>query len=337
MLSRFLSLFNLGMRAYKVQDVRREKRVGVTAKTFQELLKKGCEKLQIDEDDVTVVLEDDGTLIDTDTFFKKLPAQTVLVFLRRGEKWGGAGALIHDALSKLYNVSKKNEIAEQIRDMLTDEGSPEKVHIISQYLELLETDPDSEYRYENEDWFEGLNKKYKTKQEVLRHNAQTRIRSYFNTAKEQIDKEQDIDSRETLTDLLDRLNTQLKKNDFHGSYFDRTAKTSDRLCDKKGWFQCEGPFDSERCDSFHTINPYASRGYRQLFGLWNLDHVIEKSREILPTLIEATKTKKKHQQINWEHVYKLLFTKNNLKLVQIGCHKKAARTQTCNIDDFLIS
>ena len=39
--------------------------------------------------------------------------------------------------------------------MLTDEGSPEKVHIISQYLELLQTDPDSEYRYEDEDWFEG--------------------------------------------------------------------------------------------------------------------------------------------------------------------------------------
>lgn len=66
-----------------------------------------------------------------------------------------AGALIHDALSKLYDVSRKTEIAEQIRDMLTGEGSPEKLHIISQYLELLETDPDSEYRYENEDWFEG--------------------------------------------------------------------------------------------------------------------------------------------------------------------------------------
>ena len=47
MFSRFMSLFNRGMRAYKVQDVRREKRVGVTAKTFQELLKKGCEKLQV--------------------------------------------------------------------------------------------------------------------------------------------------------------------------------------------------------------------------------------------------------------------------------------------------
>lgn len=92
-------------------------------------------------------------------------------------------------------------------------------------------------------------------------------------AKEQVDKESNSETKELLTDLLDQLNTQLKKRDFHGSYFDRTAKPSDRLCDKKGWFQCEGPFDSKRCDSFHTINPYASRGYRQLFGLWNLDHV----------------------------------------------------------------
>lgn len=337
MFNRFLALFNLGMRAYKIQDVRREKRIGVTAKSFQELLKKGCEKLQMDVDNVTVVLEDDGTLIDSDTFFKKLPAQTVLVFLQEGEKWGGAGALIHDALSKLYNVSKKTEIAEQIREMLSGEGAPEKVHIISQYLELLETDPESEYRYENEDWFEGLNKKYKTKQEVMRHNAQTRIRSYFNSAKEQIEKEANSDARADLSELLDQLNNKLKKNDFHGGFFDRTAKPGERLCDKKGWFQCEGPFDSERCDSFHTINPYASRGYRQLFGLWNLDHVIEKSREVLPKLLEASRSKQKHQQINWEHVYNLLFTKNNLKLVQIGCHKKAARSQTCNLEDFLIS
>ena len=38
---------------------------------------------------MTVVLEDDGTVIDSDAFFKKLPAQTVLVFLKKGEKWGG--------------------------------------------------------------------------------------------------------------------------------------------------------------------------------------------------------------------------------------------------------
>lgn len=62
---------------------------------------------------------------------------------------------------------------------------------------------------------------------------------------------------------------------------------------------------------------------------------IEKSREVIPTLLEAAKSKKKHQQINWEYVYNLLFTRENLKLVQVGCHKKAARSQTCQKEDFL--
>jgi hypothetical protein len=31
---------------------------------------------------VTVVIEDDGTVVDDEKFFKKLPAQTVFVFLR---------------------------------------------------------------------------------------------------------------------------------------------------------------------------------------------------------------------------------------------------------------
>lgn len=45
-LDRFLSLFNGGMKAYKVQDVKREQRIGVTAKNFKELLEKGAEKLK---------------------------------------------------------------------------------------------------------------------------------------------------------------------------------------------------------------------------------------------------------------------------------------------------
>ena len=92
-------------------------------------------------------------------------------------------------------------------------------------------------------------------------------------AKDQIEKETDAETKEELLDLLEQLNSGLKKNDFHGGYFDRNTKPADRMCDKRGWFSCEGPFDSDSCANFHTINPYASKGYRQLFGLWNLDHV----------------------------------------------------------------
>ena len=92
-------------------------------------------------------------------------------------------------------------------------------------------------------------------------------------AKEQIQKEADATTKPLLLDLLEEINAALKTSDFHGSYFDRRATAKQRLCDKQGWFKCQGAFDRERCDKLHTINPYASRGYRQLFGLWNLDHV----------------------------------------------------------------
>ncbi|XP_064611343.1 DNA fragmentation factor subunit beta-like [Liolophura sinensis] len=335
MISRFLSLFNGGMRAYKVQDARREVRIGIVAKNFRDLVQKGCEKLKISEEEVTVVVEDDGTVVDDDAFFKKLPAQTVFVFIRDGEQWHGSGTLIHDALSKLYDVSRKEEIANEIRQMLTDDDAPEKVHIMSQYLDMLETDIEAEHRYENEDWFDGLGKKYKSKSEVLKQLAQTRIRSYYNTAKDQIDKDCSGEQKEDLIDLLDELSERLRQHDYHGGYFMRTAPSKDRFCDKQGWFKCEGPFDEKSCDKFHRINPYASKGYRQLFGLWNLDHVIEKSREIIPALIEAAEHKPKHKDLDWNYVYRLLFTRENLKLVQVGCHKKAARAENkCKREDF---
>ncbi|XP_062594306.1 DNA fragmentation factor subunit beta-like [Saccostrea cucullata] len=324
-LDRFLSLFNGGMRAYKVQDVKREQRIGVTAKNFKELLEKGAQKLKLDPDKVTIVIEDDGTEVTDDKFFRKLPAQTVFVFLKKGETWRGAGALIHDALSKFYCATRKNEIASQIRDLLEAENAPEKIHIISQYLELLETNVSSEKRQDHEDWFEGLNKKYKTKSELMRHSAQTRLRSYYVTAKDQIEKEADKDSKQELLEVLEEVMQKLKKSDYNSSYFDRTANEKGRMCDAQGWFRCEGPFDMDNCDKYHTINPYASKGYRQLFGLWNLDHIIEKSREVMPTLIEAARNKQKHQTLNADLLYRLLFTRENLKLVQVGCHKKAAR------------
>lgn len=334
-----MSLFNGGMRAYKVQNSSRDKRVGVTAKSLEDLIKKGREKLQVpDDEEVSVVLEDDGTEVDSESFFKKLPQQTVFIFLLDGEQWRGAGDLIYDALSRLHSTTRRTELADQIRELMTDENSPEKVAVMSQYLDMLEVDVESEERYEDEDWFDGLNKKYKTKSEVLRHSAQQRIRSYYVTAREQIQKEADEGSKAALLELLERLQHELKSNDFHGSYFDRRAKAKQRLCDQKGWFKCQGAFDQESCDKLHTINPYASRGYRQLFGLWNLDHIIEKSREVIPTLLECARTKPKSAKLNWKEAYRLLFTLENLKMVQVGCHKKAARAdRTCTVGAFLES
>lgn len=48
---------------------------------------------------------------------------------------------------------------------------------------------------------------------------------------------------------------------------------------------------------------------------------IEKKRAIIPTLAEGLKGNKSGE-INVDYFYKLLFTRENLKLVHIVCHKK---------------
>lgn len=67
--------------------------------------------------------------------------------------------------------------------------------------------------------------------------------------------------------------------------------------------------------------------YNVIFEYQNLFFFtrIEKSREVIPRFIEAARSKQKHQDLNIDLLYKLLFTRENLKLVQVGCHKKAAR------------
>ncbi|XP_074236065.1 DNA fragmentation factor subunit beta isoform X4 [Saimiri boliviensis] len=91
----------------------------------------------------------------------------------------------------------------------------------------------------------------------------------------------------------------------------------------------EGPFDMDSCLSRHSINPYSNRESRILFGTWNLDHIIEKKRAIIPTLVEAIK-EQDGREVDWEYFYGLLFTSENLKLVHVVCHKKTTHKLSCD-------
>ncbi|KAF2979932.1 hypothetical protein EK904_013798 [Melospiza melodia maxima] len=91
----------------------------------------------------------------------------------------------------------------------------------------------------------------------------------------------------------------------------------------------EGPFDRDDCPCKHSINPYSNRESRILFSTWNLDHIIEKKRAVVPELAEAVKTRD-GREVNWEYFYQLLFTLDNLKLVHIACHKKTNHNLSCD-------
>lgn len=123
------------------------------------------------------------------------------------------------------------------------------------------------------------------------------------------------------------------------------------LCTNEGNFYCQGSFSennnkinyyNNHCNKRHIINPYSSRENLILFQIWNLDHQIEITRTIIPSiinnvqnLIENPNLKcKKHKQkiidISIIEYFLELFTVKNLKLVHIVCHEKIQRTNKSN-------
>ena len=76
-----------------------------------------------------------------------------------------------------------------------------------------------------------------------------------------------------LSSTLKQFQEELKKRQYFGDYFARSANDQLRLCCEKGWFSYEGPYNEKTCSHLHTINPYGSKESRVLFSTWNLDHV----------------------------------------------------------------
>ncbi|XP_046759052.1 DNA fragmentation factor subunit beta isoform X4 [Gallus gallus] len=225
----------------------------------------------------------------SEAFFRTLPPQTELVLLRPGESWPGCCGDVERFLAAL--CSRTDAVVEAARRLLEDERAPRRQRLLADLIHNLSGDSAAERRDEDGKWFEA---------------------------------------RDAYKRILDLMSDKLKSVKYNGSYFDRTEEEAAmRLCTKEGWFSCQGPFDRDDCPCKHSINPYTNRESRILFSTWNLDHIIEKKRSVVPELAEAVKTRD-GREVNWEYFYQLLFTMNNLKLVHIACHKKTNHNLSCD-------
>ncbi|XP_020666138.3 lipid transferase CIDEB [Pogona vitticeps] len=73
-------------RPFRVCDHKRSVRKGLTAGTLQELLSKARETLLV-TGLVSLVLDEDGTLVSTEDYFEVLDDNTTLMVLGKGQKW----------------------------------------------------------------------------------------------------------------------------------------------------------------------------------------------------------------------------------------------------------
>lgn len=106
------------------------------------------------------------------------------------------------------------------------------------------------------------------------------------------------------------------------------------LCSELGEFDCQGLWNENNCEYTHSINPYSSRESLILFSTWNLDHVCEISRSILPSILDNVQkligndnfcqfhNNEPGVQLSILTYFFEIFTSRNLKLVNIICHDK---------------
>ncbi|XP_057669000.1 uncharacterized protein LOC130901550 isoform X3 [Diorhabda carinulata] len=81
-----------GKRPFKLWDGRRNVRKGLVVGSLEELILRGRDKLGLSiGEPVRLVLESDGTQVEDAEYFRTLPANTILLLLRPGERWLPAG------------------------------------------------------------------------------------------------------------------------------------------------------------------------------------------------------------------------------------------------------
>ncbi|XP_063155156.1 lipid transferase CIDEA isoform X1 [Candoia aspera] len=74
-------------RPFRICNHDRSSRKGVVASSLQELINKTLDALMITAGLITLVLEEDGTVVDTEDFFQSLGDNTQLMLLDKGQKW----------------------------------------------------------------------------------------------------------------------------------------------------------------------------------------------------------------------------------------------------------
>lgn len=168
------------------------------------------------------------------------------------------------------------------------------------------------------DHFSSLfNRKWDNRHQIVSQNATDDVDATANAPPRK-------KRREMIRDALS--NSQLK-TDFYVS-----------LCDAHGEFRCHGSWNIDACKyAGHRINPYASRENVVLFQVWNLDHQIEITRSVIPSLLadvmriaEGRAICRKHNKpaktVSIVKYFLELFTMHNLKLVHIVCHDKGCHS-----------
>ncbi|CAO1405494.1 unnamed protein product [Diamesa hyperborea] len=378
----FISFFGKKkqLKGYKVvKNSDRSKRYGIAANSLENLLNKVRIKLKIDIGKCYLYLPD-GSIVDNEEYFQSLPAQTLFVIGTENEGIKSDFQLLYETFRKVNHdiFNAKELVSEYLKNIKNGDILKvlNKICMDNEERALLRSID------EHEEWFGG-DKKFKTKEEVMRKKAQDRIKGYFYKTKDELTKSSIYKSsslaKKLIDDLLSAFFLFLSGVNYFSTLFDRTCgnrfipskkikddeidaisvgkkpikrkrisletkeqirnlsvfkKYSVTLCNETGDFNCHGLWFDESCKYSHKINPYYSRENLIFFQIFNLDHQIEISRSIFPSILKNIENlvnnkalcsihKMAGVQVSILTYFLEIFTVKNMKFVHIICHDKA--------------
>ncbi|XP_059618944.1 DNA fragmentation factor subunit beta [Phlebotomus argentipes] len=365
----FLKRNQSSAKGYKISNVGRTKKYGIVVSSLRDLLKKASAKFQIE--DCKCFLAQDGTLVEDEEYFKSLPAQTLFVIAGKHDNVKTDFELLFEAIrSRNSALLGAGEI---VRKFIS-ENKESLLESLKQLEEKECKETELSLRQEHKEWFSGQDSRFSSKEEVMAKRAQDRVRGYFYKTKDEITKSkiyrENITARMKLNEILGVFQYFLIGCDHFSCLFDRKYPRKHEiveedapdggipkkrmrmikelfeeeeffkdlcvsLCNSHGDFRCQGLWSETTCKySNHLINPYSSRENFILFQVWNLDHQIELSRSVIPSLLKTVEQMSEENNLQCQvhrcratnidiiAYFLELFTTDNLKLVHIVCHDK---------------
>lgn len=141
-------------KGFKVTDGERKSRVGIAAKTFNDLKKKTLEKFKLNLTvDQLCFQTADGTIVENDEYFQTLEAQTLLIWTKEGERAQTDAELLYKAIREVNE--EYLTAGEKVQEFFT-EKMKNKVFKLAEVLKGIDREKvQISAREGHPEWFAG--------------------------------------------------------------------------------------------------------------------------------------------------------------------------------------
>lgn len=142
------------VKGFKVTDSERCLRVGIAVKTLEELTQKTKEKFKLKLEESQIKFQTpDGTIIESDEYFQTLQSQTLLIWVKKGERAQTDAEILYRTIREVNE--EYLTAGEKVQQFFT-EKMKNKVFKLAEVLKGINDEKTTiNDKYLHLEWFEG--------------------------------------------------------------------------------------------------------------------------------------------------------------------------------------